>query len=126
MIYNENKTEYRVKFYTQVKTEKSPVIEYIESLSAKEQAKILKYVEFLRLNKGYLDEPYTKHVKGKIRELRIDFGRNRHRIFYSILGDKIIILLHAFAKKTAKTPPGEIIKAENNYYNVLNNLKLYE
>lgn len=126
MIYNINEADYRVKFYTEAKTGKSPVIGYIESLSTKEQAKILKYVEFLRINQGYLDEPYTKHIRGKIRELRVDFGRNRHRIFYVNLPGKIIILLHAFAKKTAKTPLNELVKAENNYHNVLINLKLYE
>ncbi len=125
MIYN-NKTEYKVKFYYETEKEKNPVLSYIEKLTDKEQAKILKYIEFLRVNKGYLDEPYAKHIRGKIRELRVDFSRNRHRIFYTILPGKIIILLHAFAKRTAKTPIAEITKAENNYHNVINNLKLYE
>jgi len=115
--------EYKVKFYINVQTEKSPVLEYIERLKLKEAAKILKYIEFLRVNKGYLDEPYSKHVKGKIRELRIDFARNRHRVFYFTFIKKTIVLLHAFLKKTGKTPIVEIRKAEENYQNVLNNRK---
>jgi phage-related protein len=126
MIYNENTTEYRVKFFKDLKTGKSPVLEYIEELGKKEQAKILKYIEFLRINKGYLDEPYSRHIRGKIRELRIDFAQNRHRIFYGLAAGKIVILLHAFLKKTAKTPVLEIIKATNNYQNVQNNFKIYE
>jgi len=126
MIYTEATNEYRVKFYRDIKTGRSPVLEYIEGLRDKEEAKTLKYIEFLRLEKGYLEEPYSRHVKGKIRELRVDFGRNRHRIFYFVFIKKTIVLLHAFLKKTAKTPISEIKKAENNYFDAINNQKLYE
>jgi len=73
-----------------------------------------------------LDEPYSKHIKGKIRELRVDFSRNRHRIFYFAFIGKKIILLHAFLKKTKKTPISEIRRAEENYQDVLNNKEIYE
>lgn len=123
MIYN--KSEYRVKFYQNNKGG-IPVIDYIEKISKKEKAKILKYIEFLKDKKGYLDEPYSKHIKGKIRELRVDFSRNRHRIFYFTFINQTIILLHAFLKNTQKTPIKEITKAEDNLKDVLNNSKLYE
>ena len=120
MIYKN--IEYRVTFFKDSKN-KSPVLEYLNSLGAKEKAKILKYVEFLREHKGVLDEPYSKHIKGKIRELRVDFSNNRHRIFYFTFINKNIIFLHAFLKKTQKTPPEEIMKAENNYHIVINHEK---
>jgi len=123
MIYNENQ-EYKVKFYTDGGG-KSPVLKYIERLSDKEKAKVLKYIEFLREHKGILDEPYSKHIKGKIRELRVDFARNRHRIFYFTFLDKNIILLHAFLKHTAKTPFAEIKQAEENYNSVLYDKEIY-
>ncbi len=72
----------------------------------------MKYIEFLRIQKGYLEEPYSRHIKGKIRELRVDFGRNKHRIFYFVFVNKTIVLLHAFLKKTAKTPISEIKKVK--------------
>ena len=127
MIYNSSSTiNYRIKFYKDAKTGRSPVLEYIESLRPKETAKVLKYIEFLRIQKGYLDEPYSKHIKGKIRELRVDFGYNKHRIFYFVFVKKTIILLHAFLKKIPKTPVSEIKKAEENYRIVLTNPKIYE
>ena len=126
MIYNGKTLEYTVKFYIDIKTRQSPVLEYIERLNEKESAKILKYIEFLRVNKGYLNEPYSKHIKGKVRELRVDFGRNNHRIFYFTFLERTIVLLHAFSKKTVKTPVSEIKKAEENYYSVLKNQKMYE
>lgn len=126
MIYDDGTIEYKVKFYKDVRKNRIPVLEYLESLNKKETAKILRYIEFLRTNKGYLDEPYSRHVKGKIRELRIDFGKNRHRIFYFIFIKKTIILLHGFLKKTAKTPISEIKRAKENYRNVLRESKAYE
>lgn len=125
MVYN-NTVEYRVKFYIETSNDDSPVLDYIEKLSDKEKTKVLKYIDFLRNNKGVLDEPYSKHIKGKIRELRVDFSRHRHRIFYFTFINKNIILLHAFLKKTPKTPKSEIKKAEENYFNVINNTNLYE
>src|SRR3989338_3011554 len=120
MIYKN--IEYRVTFFKDKKN-KTPVLEYLDSLGGKEKAKILKYVDFLREHKGVLDEPYSKHIKGKIRELRVDFSNNRHRIFYFTFINKNIILLSAFLKKTPETPPEEIMKAENNYHIVINHEK---
>src|SRR3989344_2443323 len=118
--------EYKVIFFYDPSTGSVPVNEYLEKISDKERIKILKYIEFLRQHKGVLDEPYTKHLRGKIRELRVDFSRNRHRIFFFTFVGKNIILLHAFLKKTAQTPESEITKAFNNYYKVLKNYKSYE
>ncbi|MDO8474278.1 MAG: type II toxin-antitoxin system RelE/ParE family toxin [bacterium] len=126
MIYTGIIEEYRVKFYTDRTTGKSPVLDYIEELNDKEKAKIAKYIEFLRINKGYLDEPHSRHIAGKIRELRVDFSKNRYRVFYFIFVKKTIILLHAFLKSTAKTPIGEIQKAQENYQEVVRNPKIYE
>ena len=125
MIYNGGE-KYKVKFYKDPKASKSPVLEYIEGLSPKEAAKVLKYIEFLRINKGYLDDPHSKHIKGKIRELRVDFAKNKHRIFYFTFIKKNIILLHAFSKRTTKTPISEIKKAEEGYQNIFKNPKIYE
>jgi len=124
MIYNN--IEYKIKFYLNPKTGKSDVRKYIYDLDAKEKTKVLKYVEFLRINNGVLNEPYSRHIRGKIRELRVDFSDKKYRIFYFTFINKNIILLHAFLKKTAKTPLSEIIKAEKNYNYVINHQQLYE
>ena len=101
-----------------------PVKDYINKLPIKEQAKVYKYISFLQENEGKLDEPYSRHIKGKIRELRVDFYRSRHRIFYFTFVGKKIILLHAFLKKTAKTPFNEINQANNNYLDLIKRFKL--
>ena len=118
--------EYKISYFCDPESGRLPVREYLDKISDKEREKIFKYAEFLRQHQGVLDEPYTKHIRGKIRELRVDFGRNRHRILFFTFIGKNIILLHAFLKKTAQTPESEITKALNNYYKVLNNAKSYE
>ncbi len=124
MIYNES--EYKVVYFKKFDTDEVPVKTYIKNLHRKERAKIRKYIEYLRQSNGYLDEPYSRHIRGKIRELRVDFAKNRHRIFYFTFVGKNIILLHAFLKKTVKTPETEIEKAEVNYNQVIINKKSYE
>ncbi len=118
--------EYKVKFYIDSQTKKIELIEYLDNLPDKVRLKILKYIEYLRSHRGCLDEPYSRHIMGKIRELRVDFGKDRHRVFYFIILGKRIVLLHAFPKHTAKTPQSEINKAVSNYQDVLSNLYLYE
>lgn len=123
MIYNE---KYRVKFYRDSRTGKSPVYDYIRCLNEKSRAKIYKYIDYLVDNNGYLDEPCSRHIQGKIRELRVDFANNRYRIFYFAFINRIIVFLHGYRKKTDKAPIRDINIAINNYINTVNNPKLYE
>ncbi|MDD5098113.1 MAG: type II toxin-antitoxin system RelE/ParE family toxin [Candidatus Pacebacteria bacterium] len=126
MLYNKKmKKEYRVYYYINEKGVE-PVKEYIYNQSIKERVKIFSFIDFLQKSEGYLDEPYSKHIKGKIRELRIDFFKNRHRIMYFTFTGEKIILLSAFTKKTEKTPQKEIDKAIDNYNNFLINKEKYD
>ncbi len=125
MIYNNN-YEYRIIFFEDPYTKRNPVQEYLDVLNEKDRLKIFKYIDYLQQNKGVLDEPYARHIHDKIRELRVDFAKNRHRIFFFTFVGKKIILLHAFLKRTAQTPESEITKALNNYYKIINNSHLYE
>lgn len=118
--------KYKIKLYKNSNNGKEPVLEYLQSLEQKDRIKIGKYIRYLRDNNGYIDEPYSRHVKGKIRELRVDFGRNYHRIFYSVIFNRKIILLHAYYKKFNKIPGREINRAITNYNDTINNPNFYE
>ncbi len=119
-------SEYKIKFYKDSRTGREPVLIYILNQRLKEQGKIFKYIEYLRINDGVLDEPQTRHIKDKIRELRVDFAGNKHRVFFFAAIEKRIVFLHAFLKRTEKTPPEEILKAERNYWDEIHNFKTYE
>ncbi|MDA2936494.1 type II toxin-antitoxin system RelE/ParE family toxin [Patescibacteria group bacterium AH-259-L05] len=123
MIYNNNE-KYKVYYYRNSQNGKVPVFEYIQKLSVKEKAKVAVYIKLLRDYKGYLDEPYSRYIRKGIRELRADFSHNKHRIFYVLIEEKRIILLHAFLKKTAKTPKQEIIRTLNNFEDYKNHSSL--
>jgi len=49
-----------------------------------------------------------RHIEGKLWELKIRTHGNQHRIFYVVLKGSEMVLLHAFLKKTPKTPLSEI------------------
>lgn len=108
-------SEYKVYYYQNSRTQRAPVLEYIQKIPIKDRAKIAAYITLLRDWNGRLDEPYSRYIRSGIRELRVDFARNRHRVFYITVEGKKIILLHAFLKKTPKTPEQEITRALNNF-----------
>lgn len=118
--------EYKVYYYQNSYTKRVPVLEYVQTVPTKDKGKIAAYIAFLRDHGGRLDEPYSRYIRSGIRELRIEFARNRHRIFYITIEGKKIILLHAFLKKTPKTPEQEIARALNNFEDYKINKKLIE
>jgi len=106
-------TQYKVEYYED-STGKSLVRNYIHNISDKrEKAKIIAMIEHLRINNGYLEEPQSRHLDGKMRELRI----KRHRIIYALMRGRLILLLYGFFKETQNTPPEAIKKAEQNLKN---------
>lgn len=123
-----NHSEYKIYYYRNSHTKRAPVLEYIQKIPTKDRAKIAAYIILLRDRNGRLDEPYSRYIRSGIRELRVEFAHNRHRIFYITVEGKKIILLHAFLKKTPKTLKQEIIRALNNFkdYKVNKNLIEYE
>lgn len=69
--------------------------------------KIVEYIDILERYGTQVGEPYVKHLKGELYELRP--LRDRFIFFYK-KENKYIILNH-FVKKTQKTPRKEIEKA---------------
>lgn len=116
--------EYKVYFYQNSRTGRVPVLEYLDKILTKERVKIASYITLLRDCDGRLDEPYSRYIGSGIRELRIECAYNRHRIFYIIAEAKKIIFLHAFLKRTPKTPKPEIVRALNNLKDYKINKKL--
>lgn len=64
---------------------------------------------------------YLKYIEGTngLFEVRVQLGNNIFRIFCFFDGNKFVVLLTGFQKKTQKTPPSEIaraVKLMNEYY----------
>ncbi len=79
---------------------------FLESLQEKEIAKAVRHIESLEENGNTLGMPHSKHLADDLLELRIR-GTREIRIFYCFHKDKAY-LLHAFIKKTQKTPSKEL------------------
>lgn len=86
----------------------------------KVQNKIFKIIEAIetleRVPSNYLKS--IVEVDG-LYEARIRLGSNIWRVFCFFDGDKLVILMNGFQKKTQKTPKNEIekaIKIMNEYY----------
>ena len=111
---------WRVEFFKR-KNGRVPVQEYLDTFDEKYRAKIIAHIELLRSKDGRLYEPYAKHIQGPIWELRVDFGRLASRVFYFLDSERRIVLLHAFMKKSQKTPTREIETAQQYYGEYINN-----
>ena len=59
-----------------------------------------------------LREPYAKHLKGKLWEMRMMGRDGIARAIYVTAHGKRVVIVHAFVKKTQKTPARAIRLAE--------------
>ena len=92
---------------------KCPVEEFLDSLAGK-QAKKVTWVLRLIQELDVIPKQYFKKLTNTddIWEVRIQFGNNIFRILGFFDESKLIILNHAFAKKSQKTPKNDIKIAE--------------
>ncbi|MDP2014181.1 MAG: type II toxin-antitoxin system RelE/ParE family toxin [Actinomycetota bacterium] len=75
------------------------VQDWLEGLAGSEFGHAAFYIDLLAERGVLLSEPHTKQLDGKLRELRLDLGRQAIRITYWIAPGRRIILLTVFAKK---------------------------
>lgn len=109
---------FEVIFYSDSRG-KEPTAEFINGIRQKSITdknarinlnKIVVYIDILCEHGTRVGEPVVKHLDGDIWELR----PLNNRILFAYYKDKIYILLHHFAKKSNKTPQGEIEQAKRN------------
>ncbi len=84
---------------------------FLESLNAKEIAKVIRTIELLEEFGNDLGMPHSRHMTDGLLELRIR-GTREIRIFYCF-HKKQAVLLHACIKKTQKTLDKELAKARD-------------
>ena len=91
-----------------------PVQKFIDSLSGKAAQKITWTLSLLE-ELDVLPSSYFKKLVNSngIWEVRISLGSDIYRIFCFFTGKSVVILTHGLVKKTPKTPPGEIERAES-------------
>ncbi|MFH1050958.1 MAG: type II toxin-antitoxin system RelE/ParE family toxin [bacterium] len=87
---------------------------FLNSLTAKDRAKIKAYidklVELLNIT-AFPNTKLSKYLRDGIFELRVNLKNTTSRNLYFFMSDKYIIFTHGFIKKTEKTSENEINKA---------------
>lgn len=94
-----------------------PVLAFLAALDAKRRAALLRQID--RLNDlsatvPHLPFPHSSQVDGGLRELRCHFGSEHYRVLYR-RSERLIVLLHVFAKRTGKLSPAEIEVARERW-----------
>ncbi len=87
-----------------------PVREFIDGLDEDEQAGLDNQIDRLNLLSDelpHLPFPHSSQVDGELRELRCHYGRDLYRVLYR-RSERLIVLLHVFAKRSAKIPERDI------------------
>lgn len=83
-----------------------PVKEFIGEQDSIVRSKIALSILLLKNQGPFLKPPYIKKLQDKLYELRIS-GKVAIRIFYTVANNEYY-LLHAFKKKSQKTPSKEL------------------
>jgi hypothetical protein len=89
---------------------KSFIDEFLNKINRKHRGKILQWIRLLETHGPNLPRPYADILDGDIRELRVQFGKNKYRLFY-FFSNRNIVMTHAILKKTGAVSAGEIEKA---------------
>lgn len=102
----------QIAFYT-TQDGKVPVVDFLDSLTAKQAQKVswvLKLIEELE----HIPVTYLKKLVNTedIWEVRVQAGNNIFRLLGFFDGSNLVVLNHAFQKKTQKTPNKDIKLAE--------------
>ncbi len=101
-----------VNFYT-TEDGKTPVTDFLDTLSGKQIQKVAWVLQLIE----ELDTIPTTYLKKLVNtddiwEVRVQVSGNIFRLLGFFDGDNLVVLNHAFQKKTQKTPKKEIKIAE--------------
>ena len=101
-----------VRFY-QTADGRCPVREFLDALPGKAAQKVVWTLSLLE-EMETLPAAYFKKLVNTddIWEVRVSLGSDAYRIFCFFAGNSIVVLTHGLVKKTQKTPPREIERAE--------------
>ena len=93
----------------------NPVGQFLDSLSERQQTKILRLLQYIKEYGLSAILPHTKKLIGTpLWEIRI-LGKDSIRVFYAIPLKNVVLILHGFIKKTQKTPTKELRVALTRY-----------
>lgn len=94
--------------------------EFFKAQTPRVRDKIIKVLDLIE-QVEWIPTTYLKYIEGTngLFEVRVQLGNNIFRVFCFFDGNKLVVLLTGFQKKTQKTPAKEkerAVKLMNEYY----------
>ena len=106
-------SKFDIRFF-QTASGRVPVQEYLDTLATTNKDSyitVLTYIKMLAKQGSMLGFPYVRKMQGNVWELR----PKSERVLYCCIEGNTIYLLHAFSKKSNKTPANELKTALQRY-----------
>lgn len=97
----------------------SPVKRFINELPKEDQARFLEIIDEIEAQGFNATRIIFKPIEGKLWEIKFRSLRAGYRVFYILLERNLMVWLHAFNKKSQKTPQKELEIARKRMKEVL-------
>jgi phage-related protein len=107
-----------VVFY-QTSRKTSPVIKFIDEQQDRDQAVILAVLNDVAENRFHAKGAQFRQLDGKLWEIKIKSPSGGYRFLYAMISKDMMMILHAFQKKTQKTLLNELAIARKRLAEVL-------
>ncbi len=108
----------RVAFYTS-QSGRSPVEDFIGSLSKADQARFRDVFEGIQSSGLDCPRVQFRQLRGKLWEIKFTSPSGGYRIAYVVVQKDVMVWLHAFKKTTQKTPGRDLDIAEKRMLEIL-------
>jgi len=92
-----------------VETLNAAVDAELDALPVSLRARLARIVELIKaVGLEHVHEPHVAHIEGKLWEIRAKAKDGIARAIYITTTGRRVVILHAFVKKTSKTPAGDL------------------
>lgn len=99
--------------YVELPNGRVPAREFVDSLDDKAAARVDPFIERLRIYGKRMEGKFVKKLSDDIFELRVKQFDRIFRVLFFCQPGTLIVIASGFQKKTERTPPGEIVRAEH-------------
>ncbi len=108
----------KVSFYETV-SGRSPIEDFIEGLPKADQARFADVFDGIEKYGLGCPRVQFRQLRGKLWEVKFNSPSGGYRIAYVVVESETMVWLHAFKKRTQKTPTGDLEIAEKRMKEVL-------
>ena len=98
--------------YVELPNGRVPAREFVDSLDDNAAARVDAFIERLRIYGNRMQGKFVNKLTDHICELRVKQFDRIFRVLFFYQPGMLIVITSGFQKKTERTPPGEIVRAE--------------